>query len=107
MSVHEILSMSELETTLEAHKKVVIVVTAVWCGPCRMSMPKYENLATRFEDIYFTAVDTDGAQEVASFLTTKGIPHYVLFKDGERYLDSPGPNFEKLEEALSSLSSES
>jgi len=63
--------------------RVLIDFWAEWCGPCRVSKPRIENLGNTTEDlkVYFCNVDNDG--EMASAFSVRSIPTLVYLEDGE------------------------
>ncbi len=67
------------------NKKGVVFVDfyAEWCGPCKMTAPIIEQLATEQKDIVFYKVDVDKNSELASQYSIFSIPTFVIFKDGQ------------------------
>ena len=67
------------------NKKGVVFVDfyAEWCGPCKMTAPIIEQLATEQKDITFYKVDVDQNSELASQYSVFSIPTFVIFKDGQ------------------------
>jgi thioredoxin 1 len=63
--------------------KVLIDFWAEWCGPCRITKPRIENLGNETEDlkVYFCNVDSDS--EMASAFGIRSIPTLVYLEDGE------------------------
>jgi len=63
--------------------KVLIDFWAEWCGPCRITKPRIENLGNETEDlkVYFCNVDSDS--EMASTFGIRSIPTLVYLEDGE------------------------
>lgn len=69
------------------HKGVVFVdFFAEWCGPCKMTEPIIEELATsdNFKDkVKFVKIDVDENQDLAAQFSVFSIPTFITFKDGE------------------------
>lgn len=69
------------------HKGVVFVdFHAEWCGPCKMTEPIIEELATNSEykdKVKFVKVDVDSNQDLAAQFSVFSIPTFITFKDGE------------------------
>lgn len=39
--------------------KMVVDFTAIWCGPCRMILPVFKQMACRFTGVEFVKIDVD------------------------------------------------
>jgi len=72
-------------TSQVIEKKGVVLVDfyAEWCGPCKMTAPIIEQLATEQKDVTFYKVDVDKNSELASQYSVFSIPTFVIFKDGQ------------------------
>lgn len=86
------MSESELVKTLnddtfqvEIEKGVVLVdFFAVWCAPCRMLSPIFDQVAEQYKDkITVAKVDIDSEQKTAAQFQVTSVPTVVLFKDGK------------------------
>ena len=68
-------------------KKGICVVDfwAVWCGPCKISEPIFEALASEFKGrVGFGKVDVDKNYELAQRFRVMSIPTMIFFKNGEQ-----------------------
>lgn len=71
-------------TMLEQEGVTIAYFWAVWCGPCRMTGPIVEELATEQKgNIVFGKLDVDDYPEIANEYKIRSIPTFLFFKDGE------------------------
>ncbi len=78
------ISQQDFDATLGGEELVLVKFGATWCGPCRMIDRELEQLDT---DSGFPArvlkVDVDSNRDLAGAYKVGGIPHMILFRDGE------------------------
>ncbi len=56
---------------------------AVWCGPCHMMAPSFEQAAVRLEPhVRLGKLNTEEEPGLASAFGIRGIPTLILFKEG-------------------------
>lgn len=71
------------EEVLDVKGKVVVDFYAVWCGPCKMLSPIFEELEGKYAGkVKFVKVDTDQAEALAMKFGISAIPTVLLFEDG-------------------------
>ena len=67
-----------------AHGKTVCMMTATWCGPCRLMYPRLENVSKQVGNSYrFIKVDIDKCRSIAKEFNTLTIPVVILFENGK------------------------
>jgi thioredoxin 1 len=74
-----------------SEKLRVSYFSAVWCGPCKMFKPAFEDVVKEFEnqiDVQFYDVDED--REAASAKLISAVPTVILTKGTEDVFRSSG-----------------
>lgn len=72
------------QEVLENDKVTLIDLWAEWCGPCRMMTPVVEELAAEYKDrVVVGKLNVDDNPEVPMEYNVRGIPTFLLFKNGE------------------------
>ena len=65
-------------------KLTVIDLWAEWCGPCKLMTPVVEELSTEYEGrAVIGKPNVDNNPEVPSQFNVRGIPTFLIFKNGE------------------------
>ena len=69
---------------LQKHKKLMLVFSATWCGPCQALKRNLENIKAGLpEDMHLAVIDWDEYGDFAMKYNVKSIPTVAIFKDGE------------------------
>ena len=69
---------------IDASEPVLVDVTAVWCGPCRMIDPIVRELASEWRGkVKVVKLDADANPNVLMQFGILGIPTLMFFKGGE------------------------
>lgn len=72
------------QEVLQNDKVTLIDLWAEWCGPCRMMSPVVEELAKEYKDrVMVGKLNVDDNPEVPTNYNVRGIPTFLLFKNGE------------------------
>ena len=63
---------------------IIIDFWAVWCGPCQMFAPTFENVAREFPlKTNFLKVNTEEVPQVAAKFGIRSIPTIIALKNGQ------------------------
>lgn len=66
------------------HKIILVDFWAAWCGPCRMMAPILNDMAEELPDNFFIGkIDVDQNRSIAQRYGIRGIPTFIIFKDGK------------------------
>jgi thioredoxin 1 len=81
---HEFTDANFQQEVLGSDKVTIIDLWAEWCGPCRMMTPIIEELATEFNGRAVVGkLNVDDNPEVPTNYNVRGIPTFLIFKNGE------------------------
>ena len=75
---------AEFEQLVANTPKVVLIdFMAPWCAPCRQMAPIIDEIATEFsEELMVRCMDVDQDPETAKRLGIRGLPTFLILKDG-------------------------
>ena len=62
---------------------VILLYTASWCGDCKFIKPFLPLIENEHSNFDFVEVDIDKFEELADKMSIKGIPSFVVLKDGK------------------------
>lgn len=76
--------MSTFSEIINGETPVLVDFFAEWCGPCKMMTPVLEELKNDLkEDIIILKINVDKNTAISSKFEIKGVPTFMLFKQGK------------------------
>lgn len=81
---YEITDLNFQQEVLQSDKVTLIDLWAEWCGPCRLMSPVTEELAQEYQGRAVVGkLNVDDNPNVPLNYNVRGIPTFLLFKNGE------------------------
>lgn len=83
--------MSKFQEIIKGEKPVLIDFHAEWCGPCKTMNPLISDLAIDLKgQVKILKIDIDKNQSTAAAFKVRGVPTFVLFKEGKEVWRASG-----------------
>lgn len=76
---------NELNAILATNKKVLVKLSASWCGPCKALAPMVDKIAIDRDDFRLVTVDVEESPEISTEYGITSVPTMLFFKDGEAF----------------------
>jgi len=83
--------MSKFLEFINQDKPVLIDFFATWCGPCQTMSPILKQVKDELGDeVTILKVDVDKNVAIASNFQVRGVPTFILFKNGKQVWKQAG-----------------
>lgn len=77
------ISLEDFRALLKTEKPVLIDFHTVWCAPCRKMAPVIDKIEEDFKGrAVVMRIDVDKSSDVGKAYDIKGVPVFILYKDG-------------------------
>lgn len=77
--------MSKFSELIHQDKPVLVDFFADWCGPCKTMSPILKEVKDALGDtVSIIKINVDTNQELSSKYQVKGVPTFILFKNGKQ-----------------------
>lgn len=76
--------MESFRDIIGSEKPTLVDFYATWCGPCKAMAPVLDQVKNELGDsIRILKIDVDKNQTVADKFKIRGVPTFILFKNGQ------------------------
>jgi thioredoxin 1 len=84
----------QLEELKKEGKNILLDLYGLWCGPCKLLMPKLELLEEQYSNVVFVKMDVDRNVDYAVDMGIRSVPTVIFYKGEELINRSSGANSE-------------
>ena len=69
----------ELEQLKLSGEKILVDFYGTWCGPCKMLLPRLDEMENDFPNVKFVKIDVDQNREGSMDYGIRGVPTVLIF----------------------------
>lgn len=78
-----VLTQDQYKDTVRQHPWSVVVVSATWCGPCKVMRPEINFFADKNPTTPVFVLDFDQSPDVVNFYGLRGVPAVLILRNGK------------------------
>ena len=67
---------------IESNDVVLVDFSTQWCVPCKKMKPVIEEIKKENKDVKIVFIDADANKELVRKFKVRGVPVFIVFKDG-------------------------
>lgn len=97
------LSEDNLDEIFQSSDKVMVQYGASWCGNCKITKPKFKNMAEGNPDVTFVYVDAEKFPGTRKFADVSNLPTFAGFVNGQLAMQKQGNKAEIIKEVLDAV----
>lgn len=76
--------MATFQEIIKGEKPVLVDFHADWCAPCKIMNPVLKNIKSKLgKNLIILKINIDNNPAVAEKFQVKGVPTFILFRNGE------------------------
>lgn len=90
--MHHLKTLDEFRAAINAGHDCIIDYYALWCGPCKVIAPVYEELAASTPTVWFYKVNVDEARDILQDQNIRSMPTFIFYRDGRAVTSMVGAN---------------
>ncbi len=79
----KVMQLNEFKELLKTNQPVLVEFHTVWCAPCRKMASVIDEIETEYKNkAVVVRIDVDKSKEIAKTYHIRGVPVFILFKNG-------------------------